>query len=85
MSGAHRWSASPPPDNQEALELTGPDRRRDDPQIGVVARAIGEGTVRLLLEILHGGEHAPESVTLPHTLTIRSSTAPPRTGVRAGR
>ena len=41
-------------------------------------RAIGEGTVRLLLQILNGNGHAPESVTLPHTLTIRSSTAPPR-------
>ena len=55
-----------------------------DPPLTTVAqpmRAIGEGTVRLLLEILNGdGERAPESVTLPHTLTIRSSTAPPRTG-----
>ena len=55
-----------------------------DPPLTTVAqpmRAIGEGTVRLLLEILNGdGEHAPESVTLPHTLTIRSSTAPPRAG-----
>src|SRR5262245_1912231 len=49
-------------------------------------RAIGEGTVRLLLEILNGdGEQAPSSVTLPHTLTIRSSTAPPRTGLRPAR
>src|SRR6185295_17387632 len=57
-----------------------------DPPLTTVAqpmRAIGEGTVRLLLEILNGdGERAPESVTLPHTLTIRSSTAPPRTGFR---
>jgi LacI family repressor for deo operon, udp, cdd, tsx, nupC, and nupG len=52
-----------------------------DPPLTTVAqpmRAIGEGTVRLLLEILNNGETAPESVTLPHTLTIRSSTAPPR-------
>jgi len=41
-------------------------------------RAIGEGTVGLLLEILHDDSEAPRSVTLPHTLTIRSSTAPPR-------
>src|SRR5262249_43113801 len=53
-----------------------------DPPLTTIAqpmRAIGEGTVRLLLEILNtvdGG--APDSVTLPHTLTIRSSTAPPR-------
>src|SRR6059036_2693660 len=55
-----------------------------DPPLTTIAqpmRAIGEGTVRLLLEILNGGNGAaPESVTLPHTLTIRSSTAPPRAG-----
>src|SRR5215831_16819855 len=53
-----------------------------DPPLTTIAqpmRAIGEGTVRLLLEILNGDDHAaPESVTLPHTLTVRSSTAPPR-------
>jgi DNA-binding LacI/PurR family transcriptional regulator len=42
-------------------------------------RQIGEGTLRLLLEILRGGE-TPQSVTLPHTLVVRSSTAPPRRG-----
>jgi DNA-binding LacI/PurR family transcriptional regulator len=41
-------------------------------------RAIGEGTVRLLLEVINGDIAAPESVTLPHTLVIRSSTAPLR-------
>jgi LacI family transcriptional regulator, repressor for deo operon, udp, cdd, tsx, nupC, and nupG len=55
-----------------------------DPPLTTVAqpmRAIGEGTVRLVLEILNGeGTVLPESVTLPHTLTIRSSTAPPRAG-----
>jgi LacI family repressor for deo operon, udp, cdd, tsx, nupC, and nupG len=55
--------------------------RYTDPPLTTVAqpmRAIGEGTVRLLLQILQGdGTTAPESVTLPHTLTIRSSTAPP--------
>jgi LacI family transcriptional regulator, repressor for deo operon, udp, cdd, tsx, nupC, and nupG len=42
-------------------------------------RQIGEGTVRLLLRILSGGGDAqtPESVTLPHTLVVRASTAPP--------
>ena len=40
-------------------------------------RQLGEGTVRLLLEILRGNP-APESVTLPHTLVVRASTAPPR-------
>lgn len=54
-----------------------------DPPLTTIAqpmRAIGEGTVRLLIEILSGDVAAPESVTLPHTLTIRSSTAPPRKG-----
>jgi LacI family repressor for deo operon, udp, cdd, tsx, nupC, and nupG len=53
-----------------------------DPPLTTIAqpmRAIGEGTVRLLLHILNGDDGvAPESVTLPHTLTVRSSTAPPR-------
>ena len=42
-------------------------------------RQIGEGTVRLLLGILAGGGDAdtPESVTLPHKLMVRQSTAPP--------
>ena len=44
-------------------------------------RAIGEGTVRLLLEILGGRASPPESVTLPHTLIIRSSTAPPQSAI----
>jgi LacI family repressor for deo operon, udp, cdd, tsx, nupC, and nupG len=56
-----------------------------DPPLTTVAqpmRAIGEGTVRLLLHILAGDETAPDSVTLPHTLTIRASTAPPPTRAR---
>jgi len=42
-------------------------------------RQIGEGTVRLLLRILADGgtAEAPESVTLPHKLVVRASTAPP--------
>ncbi len=40
-------------------------------------REIGEGCVRLLLEILRGSAGAPESVTLQHQLTVRSSTAAP--------
>ncbi len=36
---------------------------------------IGEGTVRLLLDILNGRTVAPVSVTLPHRLVIRASTA----------
>ena len=39
-------------------------------------REIGEGTVRLLLEILNGSQLAPVSITLPHTLQVRASTAP---------
>ena len=56
-----------------------------DPPLTTVAqpmREIGEGTVALLLEILNSDVKAPESVTLPHTLTIRSSTAPPRANRR---
>ena len=37
---------------------------------------IGEGSVRLMLEILLSGI-SPEAVTVPHTLVVRSSTAPP--------
>jgi LacI family transcriptional regulator, repressor for deo operon, udp, cdd, tsx, nupC, and nupG len=55
--------------------------RYTDPPLTTVAqpmRAIGEGAVRLLLQILQGdGTSAPDSVTLPHMLTVRSSTAPP--------
>jgi LacI family repressor for deo operon, udp, cdd, tsx, nupC, and nupG len=53
--------------------------RYTDPPLTTVAqpmRQIGEGTVRLLLEILQG-HGVPESVTMPHTLVVRSSTAPP--------
>ena len=39
-------------------------------------REIGEGTVRLLMQILKDPNVAPEPVTLPHILTVRSSTAP---------
>ena len=55
--------------------------RYTDPPLTTVAqpmREIGEGTVRLLLEILDGNEIAPVSITLPHTLMVRASTA--RTG-----
>jgi LacI family repressor for deo operon, udp, cdd, tsx, nupC, and nupG len=42
-------------------------------------RQIGEGTVRLLLGILSGGDEmdTPASVTLRHTLVVRASTGPP--------
>ena len=42
-------------------------------------RQIGEGSVRLLLKILANGQAAepPASITLPHKLVVRASTAPP--------
>ena len=50
-------------------------------------RQIGEGTVHLLLHILADASdgEAPESVTLPHQLIVRESTAPPRRAGRTGR
>jgi LacI family transcriptional regulator, repressor for deo operon, udp, cdd, tsx, nupC, and nupG len=54
-----------------------------DPPLTTVAqpmREIGEGTVRLLLEILGGNQIAPVSITLPHTLMVRGSTAAPASG-----
>jgi LacI family transcriptional regulator, repressor for deo operon, udp, cdd, tsx, nupC, and nupG len=51
-----------------------------DPPLTTVTqpmREIGEGCVKLLMAILSGNADAPESVTLPHQLTIRASTAPP--------
>ena len=41
-------------------------------------RELGEATVRLLLNILRGNVKDAVSVTLPHALIIRGSTAPPR-------
>ncbi len=55
--------------------------RHTDPPLTTVAqpmREIGEGCVRLLLEILQGHTLDPVSVTLPHELTIRGSTKPPK-------
>jgi DNA-binding LacI/PurR family transcriptional regulator len=40
-------------------------------------REIGEGAVRLLLEIIRGEKLNPVSITLPHSLVVRASTAPP--------
>ena len=51
-----------------------------DPPLTTVAqpmREMGEYAVRVLLGILHGDEKPPECVRLPHTLVVRSSTAPP--------
>ena len=55
--------------------------RHIDPPLTTIAqpmREIGVGTVRLLLEILRGDEIKPVSVTLPHQLVVRDSTAPLR-------
>lgn len=41
-------------------------------------RELGEATVRLLLNILRGNVKDAVSVTLPHALIVRGSTAPPR-------
>lgn len=54
--------------------------RYTNPPLTTIAqpmREIGEGTVRLLLEILGDDDAAPKSETLPHTLVLRASTAPP--------
>jgi LacI family repressor for deo operon, udp, cdd, tsx, nupC, and nupG len=54
-----------------------------DPPLTTIAqpmREIGAGTVRLLLDILNGSRVAPASLTLPHSLQVRGSTAPPRSG-----
>ncbi|MBI2189894.1 MAG: substrate-binding domain-containing protein, partial [Acidobacteria bacterium] len=51
-----------------------------DPPLTTVAmpmRDMGEQAVRVLLGILNGGERPAERITLPHTLVVRSSTAPP--------
>jgi LacI family repressor for deo operon, udp, cdd, tsx, nupC, and nupG len=52
--------------------------RHVDPPLTTIAqpmREIGEGTARLLLDILGGRTMVPVSVTLPHALIIRESTA----------
>ena len=56
--------------------------RHIDPPLTTIAqpmREIGHGTVALLLEILAGRRTPPASVTLPHRLVVRGSTA----GVRS--
>jgi DNA-binding LacI/PurR family transcriptional regulator len=50
-------------------------------------REIGQMCVRLILRMLSGQAKAPISVTLPHELKIRSTTAPPdgtRSSLRRG-
>jgi LacI family repressor for deo operon, udp, cdd, tsx, nupC, and nupG len=54
--------------------------RYTDPPLTTVAqpmRQMGEIAVRVLLDVLNNGKTSPEHVTLPHTLVIRASTAPP--------
>lgn len=54
--------------------------RYTNPPLTTVAqpmREMGEHAVRVLLAILNGGERPAELVRLPHTLVVRSSTAPP--------
>jgi LacI family repressor for deo operon, udp, cdd, tsx, nupC, and nupG len=54
--------------------------RHMNPPLTTIAqpiRAIGVGTVRLLLDILSGRTLEPATVTLPHSLVVRGSTAPP--------
>lgn len=55
--------------------------RHVDPALTTIAqpmREIGHGTVGLLLQILEGRATQPRSVTLPHTLIVRGSTAGPK-------
>ena len=55
--------------------------RHLNPPLTTVAqpmREIGEGCVRLLLEILRGNAIAPVSLTLPHQFIVRSTTGRPR-------
>jgi LacI family repressor for deo operon, udp, cdd, tsx, nupC, and nupG len=66
----------------EDLSLVGFDDVRyaahTNPPLTTIAQPmqqIGERTVRLLLDILNGRTVAPVSVTLPHKLVVRSSTA----------
>ena len=54
-----------------------------DPPLTTVAmpmRDMGEHAVRVLLGILTNGERPADRIVLPHTLVIRSSTAPPGRG-----
>ena len=48
---------------------------------GIVAGAASR--TQAMLDILNGGNGATEQVTLPHTLVVHASTAPPGTVVNA--
>jgi DNA-binding LacI/PurR family transcriptional regulator len=57
------------------------------PSLGVPRvhkRELGEATVGLLLDILRGNVKDAVSVTLPHALIVRGSTAPPRGSAARG-
>jgi LacI family transcriptional regulator, repressor for deo operon, udp, cdd, tsx, nupC, and nupG len=59
-----------------------------EPPLTTVAqpmREIGERLVRLILDILEGGVSNPASITLPHRLVLRATTAPARRGSRPAR
>ncbi len=79
IEGARRHRISVP----HQLSVVGFDdiqfARYMDPPLTTIAqpmRAMGETTVHLLLRILADNSTAPASITLPHTLTVRASTAP---------
>jgi LacI family repressor for deo operon, udp, cdd, tsx, nupC, and nupG len=80
MDAARRQGVSVPGD----LSIVGfddlPCSRYLSPSLTTIAqpvREIGESCVRLLLDILQGKTVDPVSVRLPHTLMVRSTTAPP--------
>ncbi len=82
---AHRRGVRVPED----LSVAGFDdvrfARYTRPPLTTVAqpmREIGRGCVRLLLQILRGEAVESMSITLPHKLTIRASTAHPRASGR---
>jgi LacI family repressor for deo operon, udp, cdd, tsx, nupC, and nupG len=82
MQIAHRRGMRVPDD----LSVVGFDdirfSRHMDPPLTTIAqpmREIGEGAVRLLLDILSGKTVRPTSVTLAHRLVVRNSTARVRT------
>jgi LacI family repressor for deo operon, udp, cdd, tsx, nupC, and nupG len=79
MEAARRHQVGVPSD----LSVVGFDdirfARIMNPSLTTIAqpmREIGEGTVRLLLDILNGNTVQAVSVTLPHMLVVRESTGP---------
>jgi LacI family repressor for deo operon, udp, cdd, tsx, nupC, and nupG len=75
------------PDDLSVVGSTTSGSRYLDPPLTTITqpmREIGEGCVRLLLGILNGSAVSPESVTLPHQLTIRSRRRRPASGIPVG-